>query len=447
MEKICDISSQKLYVVGCHGCAPRKLLQGEKNLDSKRFFIVPDNITIVYFNSNGVLSEGSKNIPFLKNLYDYNKPMLNYILNPSNYNINLDKTKPNSYRHKDFFKSLPFFSNFNYLCNFELYPPGVKCPNVHLSFTMNESSKKSSYFEGITPLDNIIFETYRKKLEFKNTKMVHNPIKHLNEKAEGFVYTNNLMKILKNKFELKSGVFFISSCRAEYYTNYSNGITTLVNLHPVDRNCEDINYDIKIIDSLIEKYPNSMKSLNDVKKRLNDRDDAKKSIYKEIIDKYLQNDKFWQNNFINDLYKLFNVNDINICVNFNKIQINKSQNESIYKHVDNIFFKIRSYLHNNLLHMQNENINNVLYRKLGYLQYLTLNYIPDGDKQLPSNDIFNKFNNDVEDIPNTTTDNDKSSVLSNILKKYNNKKRKRINLKKKYLKYKQKYLKLKNKLN
>lgn len=443
-KKIFDISSQNLYVVGCHGCAPRALLSGEENLKTKRFFIVPDNIMIVYFNSNGVQSEGSKNIPFLKNLYDYNKPMLNYIFDPSNYEINLNKEDPKSYRHRDFFKSLPFFSNFNYLCNFELYPPGVHCPNVHLSFTMSESSDKRSYFEGITPLENINFQNYGEPLNFIDTNKVHNPIIYLN-KAGGFIYTDNLMEILKKKFTLNSGVFFISSCRAEYFTNKSNGNDTLVNLHPITRNCKDINYDIEFIDNLINEYPNSKLSLNGVKDRLKARDTAKKLIYKEIINKYLQYEIFWQNNFINELYKLFNVNDINICVNFKKIQINKNQEESINKHVDKIFLEIRKYLIRKYLMRQlYENDNYVLYRKIRYLQNLTLYYLT-YNKQLPSDDIFKKFNDDVEKIPITTTEYDECLVLHNILQKYN-KKRKRENFKK-YLKYKQKYLKLKNKLN
>jgi hypothetical protein len=153
--------------------------------------------------------------------------------------------------------------------------------------------------------------------------------------------------------------------------------------------------DIEFINNLIIEYPNSIESLNNVKNRLNVRDNAKKLIYDQIKNKYLQNDKFWQNNFINDLYKLFNVNDINICVNFNKIQINKTQEKSICQHVDEIFLIIRTYLYNFPIHLH-ENNNYVLYKKLGYLQDLTLKYLNNNNKQLPSDDIFKNFNDEFE---------------------------------------------------
>ena len=117
-----NLDSKQFYLIGAHGCTPPELKKKEDSTEfsSDRFFTVPPNFMIVYLTSNGVQSQGSKNIPFIKNLYDYNNRLFKYILSPTNYGINLDKINPSSYRHRDFFKSLPFYSNFNYLCNFEL---------------------------------------------------------------------------------------------------------------------------------------------------------------------------------------------------------------------------------------------------------------------------------------------------------------------------------------
>ena len=60
--KTFNISSQNLYVVGCHGCAPTLHQDEESSFPQGRYFIVPENVMIVYLTPNGVQSQGSKNI-------------------------------------------------------------------------------------------------------------------------------------------------------------------------------------------------------------------------------------------------------------------------------------------------------------------------------------------------------------------------------------------------
>ena len=66
-----DVASSSKYVLASHGCSPK----GGK--ESTRYFVVPDDIMVVYYNSNGVLSRGDNNIPFTKNLHDYNNELFN----------------------------------------------------------------------------------------------------------------------------------------------------------------------------------------------------------------------------------------------------------------------------------------------------------------------------------------------------------------------------------
>jgi hypothetical protein len=207
------------------------------------------------------------------------------MFNPSNYDINLDKANPLSYRNSDFFKSLPFFSDFNYLCNFELYPPGVPCPYIKLSFSNTCSTSNPCYFEGDTKINNIEYIKFGEKLKFIDASGVFNPIIYL-ENSDGFAYTNKVFEILVEKFGIKGGVFFISACRAEFFKNRVRDTYDLVDIHPVRRNCGDISYDLGFVDGLMSNHPESSESLKNVKKRLEVRDRRKKQI-DLIIDKII----------------------------------------------------------------------------------------------------------------------------------------------------------------
>jgi len=462
-----NIDSQDIYVIGCHGCSPN-LYEHEDSDEFRhtRFFTVPENMMIVYFNPNGVLSIGNKNIPFIRNLYDYNRDMFNYIINPANYKINLDKSNPNSYRHEDFFKSLPFFSNFNYMCNFELYPPGTPCPFINLSFTMPDSSSKPSYFEGITTLSNINFEKFGQSLNFVNPELVYNPREHL-KRSSGFIYTNNFFDLLNKQFGLNKGIFFISACRAEFFQDGQN--THLVDINPINRNCGDINYDTQFVDNLITQNPLFKIPLDNVKRKLIIRDKRKKDIDQLIIQSYLQSDSFYNKNFIHELYTLLNINiehqNINLCINFSKSHFtgadleSKNYKGSLLMLTDKIFNSIRIGLiiKPNDADIQRRNIiennNSSLETKLRFLYLFVFHYVKEYSK-LPPFELFNDFFALIEQVYSQTQDKQQITTMLNtyLISPQNPKFNLNIQLggtntvyyKQKYLKYKEKYLRLKN---
>lgn len=442
-----------IYVIGSHGCSPENFGTHEQSTDypSSRYFIVPDDKYVIYFNNNGVESEGFKNIPFIKNLYDYNRELFYYLIDPCNYFINLDKNNPASYRHSDFFKSLPFFSNFNYLCNIEIYPPGVPCPFVNLSFSSPElHSKEHSYFEGITPLQNIIYNNFAERLTFVNSDEVKNPYIYI-AKSSGFINTTNLINdLLPNKYNIRKGIFFISACRANFFKNNDSDMMELVDIHPVKRNCGDSSYDVSIIEELQKKYSTSSSSLEGVKARTLRREEIKKKIEVIITANFLQNTNFYINDYYDKLFELINIESgiYYIFVNFVKINFNCDIDYSnLFISRKNLldvkFLELRKCLINRPQH-NIENNNPEMYHKLGYLYRLIFFYFIKYSS-LPSRAIYDDFiiivNSKVNLRPRDEIYKD---INHSITSKYNFF-IKGGNYKIKYKKYKTKYLLLKNK--
>lgn len=465
-----DINSQNFYMIGSHGCAPATLGAGEAepgNYDKNRYFTVPENFMIVYLTPNGVQSQGNKNIPFIKNLYDYNIDLFKYIFDPSNYEINLDKTNPASYRHPDFFKSLNLFSNFNYLCNFELYPPGVPCPFINLSFSLTQCSEKSKcYFEGITPLDNIITpNVFGENLNFTDTTKIYNPLSDLID-GRGFAYTPEVFHLAVRNMGISGGVFFVSACRAEFYTDKIEPIRSkkvkIVDINPIARNCGDITYDTAFINNLILEKPDSIESLKNVQNRLDVRNAHKIEIDNIILGMYTQNRRYFNNNMIHDFYEYMTKIDgkINICVNFQKIIINCDLNDpsqmtrsllNLIGHKFNDFRKGFNELNTQII----ENYNTKLYTVFGYIYRFVHGYILKYNT-FPNEEIFSSFwifafKNYLEEREQMIT-----VINTNIKPLYDfvisggsniNKNKNNNDYKTKYLKYKTKYLDMKNKNN
>lgn len=448
-----NIDDKDFYMIGAHGCSPT--LHITENIDDSfslnRYFIVPENFIIVYLNSNGVLSQGDKNIPFIKNLHDYNFELFKYILNPSNYEINMDKSNPKSYRHKNFFQSLPFFSNFNYLCNFELYPAGSQCPFINLNFSNGCESRDKCYFEGIAQLKDMEFSEYGEKLNVHNVINPSNFIKSDN----GFVYSSDLIKEFIKKFNVTNGIIFISACRAEYYNVKEKNI--IIDNNPIDRNCADINYDLELIDNLILKYKMSNeltksieKQLNDIKEKIQIRDRYKNMINNEIYQKYIQNSSFFNYDPIENLYNYIyqQTGLINIFVNFKKIEINcdliKNNKEKIrlLELINHKFDKFRSRLIKRHIGI-NECNNAELYFKYGHL-FKFIFYYAYKNTRLPEIRDFYNIWHFISTNYNSDRDLMTESMNEHIKPIYNFEIPGRNNVyKKKYLKYKNKYLKFK----
>lgn len=445
-----DKKSLPIYVIGSHGCSFEGLYDEEMTeyYPERNYFIVPENMTIIFFNSNAVESEGYKNIPFIKNLYDIQRDLFNYIIDPSNYEINLDKNNIRSYRNQSFFRSLPFFSNFNYLCNMEIYPAGVPCPLVHLSFTSPLASRKShSFFEGITSLDNIIVTEFREKLNFVNDHEVYSPYEDL-KKNDGWIYTNKLFQELLPENSINNGIFFISACRADFYRNVIRKKREIVPIHPIERNCGDITYDLSIIEKLKRENPESIKNIETVKTKIIRRNEIKLQIDEIIKKNYPQNTIFYNNNFLERLYTFISAEAGNLkcIVNFVKINIDctlvNTEMETRLKLLDTKFNSFRS----NLLKNPNEENNNMeLYKKIGYLYRLYFYFLAKNG-YYPNYEIYTDFLKiiDEQDVRRSNAD-IFTSINSVINPKYNFG-IKGGNYKEKYCKYKQKYLLLKNKI-
>ena len=462
---------QQFYVIGAHGCTPPelKIKEDSNEFSSDRFFTVPPNFMIVYLTSNGVQSQGSKNIPFIKNLYDYNNELFKYIFNPANYGINLDKINPSSYRHCDFFKSLPFYSNFNYLCNFELYPPGVPCPFTKLNFSdiCSLNSSSSCYFEGITTLDNIETKSdYGGRLNFIDQSNVLHPKQHLKDKVRGWTYTNEVLDVLRKKFGIQGGVFFISACRAEFFTNKKSGKPQIVDLHPIHRNCGDITYDLAFVENLISKYPESRGSLENVYNRLNVRHRRKTEIDRIILETYTQSDEYYNKNFANEFYKYLSIlsGEVSICVNFKKIIINcnlldlDNIKKSLLAITDRKFYEFRKVLIKRPEAILECN-NLASYTKFSFI-YKFVFYFIHKYSELPDKNNFiefwNWFNTNSSDIDFNEENKEQIEGKKNLMilriNNYINPKYNfaiiggnivNVDYKNKYLKYKTKYIDLK----
>lgn len=475
-----NLDDKHFYVIGAHGCAPElKTEENSEDFSSNRFFIVPRNFMIVYLTSNGVQSEGSKNIPFLKNLYNYNNNLFKYIFNPANYEINLDKINPSSYRHCDFFKSLPFYSNFNYLCNFELYPPGVPCPFIKLNFSdicsLSSNSISNCYFEGITSLDNIqTISDYGDRLNIIDESNVLHPKAYLRDTG-GWTYPPEVINVLRTNFGIEGGVLFVSACRAEYFTNKMTGQIQIVDLHPIQRNCGDNTYDLAFVDNLITNYPESRSSLENVKKRLSIRNKKKTDVDRIILRNYTQSNEFYNKNFLNEFYQYLSIlsGNINICINFKKITINSNllylsdYKKSLLAITDTKFNDFRKALIDRPQPITECN-NIALYNELGFIYRFVFFFIKKNNRIPDENnfiEFWNWFNTNSSDINfdelNTEQINEKKKLMTQRINNYiipiydfaligginnPNPNPNSDYYKNKYLKYKNKYIYLKKNL-
>ena len=438
--------SYQPYIIASHGCS-------KSVASDTSFFKVPKDITIVYFNNHGVLSNGDKNIPFIKNLYDYEINLLRYIVNNQNYKLNLDKTNPQSYRHPDFFKSLPVYSTFNYLCNMELYPPGSNCPKLLLTF----DKEPKSYFQGITKLESINFNEFGQYLGVKENYDPHNDILPHNE--HGQININNLFVLLKNKKNISSGIFFVSACRVDVYKKGED--YEMIEIHPTEKNCQDVNYDYNEVNKIILNSTNlsHKTSLETTKKRFDFYNRKRLEHESKFLEPRNVND-YYNYTLSNRLYSyLFNSENlqqqsgINICVNFKKLIVTYTGRPTFPKIINNRMSYILPLLLSEKLHRRlQENVDNIYYVKFKYFIYIIEKFICNYVK-IPNVDEFKQifnlifYNLEPSYIPSNPLDesflNHTKELLSNRFfdKKYLFKNEK--DYKYLYQKYKSKYLKLK----
>jgi hypothetical protein len=292
MEEQNTLPDLPIYIIGCHGSSKNPLThtdmdkidfyvkntqQNEINIDNfindslkvpttdeliKSSFLVPDDVHIVYFNDFGTMSRGNRNIPFITHLYKYNKDLFDYMFNPNNYVLNQDKQNISSYRHPDFFKTFPFYSNTNNLCNFELYPPHSHCPRLDLFFDPEDRT----YFGGITEINNIIPSNFMDPVEIIDNDKVHKDISYTSNGEKHFNFTTKmLIQWLKKEKGITKGFFFISACRAIFY-EHNNMVSnkneiTHIDIDSIEKKCNDYKYNNQYIDNLISsKYKNNLET-------------------------------------------------------------------------------------------------------------------------------------------------------------------------------------------
>lgn len=246
-----DIENLNKYIIASHGCA--------KSVESEnKFFTLKSGQIVVYYNSIGVSSHGIPNIPFVVYLHKYNRPLFDYIFNIDNYGINLDKNNVRSYRHSDFFKQLPFYSDVNNVCNIEMYDGDSddtsKCPDIFLTF---DFGSQDTFHTGIVNFDNIVYFNRNKNSEIINIKSDKNDdANKMRNLFRKYFENETMMRIsLKNLLDkYGDGIYFVSACRAQFYADCDGNMKSF-KLHSFEKGCKTYEeYDKKVINNVMNNF-------------------------------------------------------------------------------------------------------------------------------------------------------------------------------------------------
>ena len=452
-----NITDSKKYIIAYHGSSPNYYYD-------TNYFTVPDNTMIVFFTNEGVLSSGSNTIPFLLNLKNYCNDLFNYVFDPKYYKQNLDKNDINSYRHCDFYESLPFFSSANYFNNFEIYPPGSKCSDIWF-----DTDSPNEYFKGVANLDNLIL-SQDNKISLKDDKTITRQTQFLRSVNEdGW---NTLLSCNKKGFfnTRERCIYFISTCRIQNI-NEINGYKPEFNLiiHNEKLGCNNlINYNLDEIKEYLTEQteylkteyfkPENKNAIDDAILQLTQKNTKYIEIRTDMISKYKQEHIFYQiPHFAKTLYDiLFSKLDANIMINSKALVINGGKD--ITSKIDLLIGGFINFSKKyNKINLQNKllRIRRTIDALKKFLQLITdeTTFIIIYNKIFEISDIYNEIN--IINYDFVTREKIIKDNLFSIYKDnyYNektgnsgNKGRKRSNVNQKYIKYKQKYLELKNQI-
>ncbi len=160
-----------LHVIAAHGC--RGTFHFKKDEDRDSTFILPHNTIVINFNSYGTESSGTDSLIFMKKLAEVNRNLFDYIIDPKNYLLNLDRNISDSYRHSDFFKNPlhKLYSEYNPISHLDMYIPGMTYYNGYLNLSNEEGAKNLHgvyRFDG-PPIRRFIIEPVRGD----NTQLKH----------------------------------------------------------------------------------------------------------------------------------------------------------------------------------------------------------------------------------------------------------------------------------
>jgi hypothetical protein len=199
MEKI-------VHVIAAHGC------RGTFHFKDNSTFIVPINTIVINFNSYGTESSGTDSLIFMKKLYEVNKDLFNYIIDPANYLLNLDRNIRESYRHSDFFKNPlhKLYSEYNPISHLDMYIPGMTYYNGYLNLANEEGARN---LHGVYRFDGPPIRTFIVPPDSKN-----------NTKLEDQIIG------ISRQNSLNMNVIFVSSCRLiQLYVNDICSIMLYIN--------------------------------------------------------------------------------------------------------------------------------------------------------------------------------------------------------------------------
>ena len=169
---------KKLFVIAGHGC--RGILHSLKVKDTPSTFTIPDNTIIINFNTYGTISASTDSLIFMQQIYNINRPLFNYIIDPDNYIQNLDRKNIKSYRHKDFFTN-PLhliYSKYNPISNIDIYVSGMTYYNGYLDWNTDKGATHlHGIYEfntmpvkqkGLSTLEKSIYKIYTENSKFFN---------------------------------------------------------------------------------------------------------------------------------------------------------------------------------------------------------------------------------------------------------------------------------------
>ncbi len=181
---------RKLHVIAAHGC------RGTFHFENNTTFIVPENTLIINFNNYGTESSAKDSLIFMQRLCEVNEELFNYIINPNNYLINLDRNDTNSYRHPNFFQNPlhKLYSEYNPIANIDIYLSGMEYYDGHLNLSNREGAAE---LHGV--------------YEF-NTPVVRRFLRPTNREGTLGVLRNEILELHTRNSE-NFNIIFVFSCR------------------------------------------------------------------------------------------------------------------------------------------------------------------------------------------------------------------------------------------
>lgn len=309
---------KKIFILAGHGC------RGTMHNNIKYIHDVPENTMIIYFNSYGTTSQGKDSIIFMQRLYNINRQLFDYIIDPKNYITNIDRTNIKSYRHKDFFKNYmhKIYSNYNPISNIDMYVHGMKYYNGHINWKNKEGA---SELHGVYEIDKPVI---KQDIESTIQKEI-NKINIANRETYNIIFCSicRIVEIrIENIFDMMPHITAIKYFPEQNLIDYfsQNKLKKIFTIAQNDINDilhqQDIEFNIKIIKLELIDNPEILEH---------------KSIFIKQIIKFKAEIKD-KNNFLEYITQIFNSEELFLefyQIIYNEIDKNKVNLETYLKNL------------------------------------------------------------------------------------------------------------------